>query len=96
MLGRLRMLPSVPEASRVLEQLGSGRELGNAARSVADALRDVPRRPIALVDAVLGWVAAEAVRFRAAPPAPPARLRAGPVDFALVLLAAATVAALLV
>ena len=34
-LSRLRRLPSVPEASRVLDELGSGRQLGTAARSVA-------------------------------------------------------------
>jgi hypothetical protein len=93
-LGRLRRLPSATEASRVMEDLGSGRQLGAAARSVAEALRAVERRPLAILDAVLGWVAAESRRFRPGPAEPAPRLRVGPADVALVALAAAPAAAL--
>jgi hypothetical protein len=93
-LRRLRRLPSVPEASRVLDELGSGRQLGTAAGSALEALRGVDRRPVAVLDAVLDWVAAEAARFRAAPPAPAARLVVRPRDSLLVALAAAPLAAI--
>ena len=57
------------------------------------ALSGVEARPRPVLDAVLGWVAEEAGRYR--PSAPPARLalRARVVDVALVALAAAPVAA---
>ena len=94
-LGRLGRLPSAREASFVMNDLGTGRELVPAARSVVDALRTVERRPIPVLDAVLGWVAAEARRFRPGSAAPPMTLRARPADLALVLLAAAPLAVLL-
>jgi hypothetical protein len=42
-----------------------------------------------VVDAALGWVEAEAGRFRPAPPAAPAVLHAAAADYVLVLLAMA-------
>jgi hypothetical protein len=94
-LGRLRRLPSTREAAVVMDHLGTGRQLGSAARSVMGALRAVERKPIPVLDAVLGWVAAESRRFRpgAAEPAPRLHLRAA--DVALVVLAAAPAAAFL-
>jgi hypothetical protein len=93
-LGRLRRVPAMREASLVLEDLGSGRELGRAARSVLDVLRSVPKRPLPLLDALLGWVAAESGRFRAAPAAAPVRLALRPGDVVLVCLAVLPVLAL--
>jgi hypothetical protein len=93
-LGRLRRLPAAEEAARVMDELGTGRQLGSAARSVVDALRSVERRPVAILDAVLGWVAAESRRFRPGPAEPALRLRAGVADVALVALAVAPAAAL--
>ena len=93
-LRRLRRLPAVPEASRVLDELGSGRQLGRAARSALDALRGVEHRPVAVLDAVLGWVAMEAGRFRATLPAPAIQLAVRPRDCVLVALAAAPLAAI--
>jgi hypothetical protein len=87
-LGRLRRVPAMREASLALEDLGSGRELAGAARSALEVLRSVPKRPLPVLDALLAWVAVEAARFRAAPPAPPARLVLAPVDGVLVALAA--------
>jgi hypothetical protein len=93
-LGRLRRVPAMREAQLVLEGLGSGRELGGAARSLLEVLRSVPRRPLPLLDAVLGWVPAESQRFRAAPAAAPARLAIGFGDLVLVALAALPLLAL--
>jgi hypothetical protein len=86
-LRRLRRLPSVPEASRVLDELASERELGPAARSVVATVRSVPKRPVPLLDAVLKWVAVESGRFRASPPRSAPNLALRPIDIALVLLA---------
>ena len=93
-LRRLRRLPAAREASLVLDELGTGRQLGPAARSVVDALRTVPKRPMPMLDAILGWVAAESARFRAVPPTSPLRLRVRPLDGVLVLLALAPLALL--
>jgi hypothetical protein len=94
-LGRLTRIPSVSEGVRLLDALGSARELGPAARAVVEALRSVPNRPLALLDAVLGWVAAESARFRAPPRLPRPVLSARVRDAALVTLAVAPAAALL-
>ena len=69
-LGRLRRVPSAPEAAAVLERLGHGRELGPAARSLADEVRPATKEMVPFVDAVLGWVHAEAARFRPHEPGP--------------------------
>jgi hypothetical protein len=83
------------EAALVLDDLGSGRELKGAARSVVDLLRAVPKRPLPVLDALLGWVAVESGRFRAAPPAAPARLTLSPGDGMLIALAVLPVLVLL-
>jgi hypothetical protein len=94
-LGRLRRLPSVPEASQVLDRIASDGRLMAAARRLTAALAVVRKRPLPVLDAVLAWVAREAAVFRAGPPRPPsAALRAHPGDWALVVLAAAPAAAL--
>jgi hypothetical protein len=93
-LGRLRRLPSAREAALVMDDLGGGRQLGSAARGVLAALGKVERRPVPVLDAVLGWVAAESRRFRLGAVEPPLRLRARPVDLALLIVTLAPAAAL--
>jgi hypothetical protein len=88
-LRRLQRIPSMHEASGVLDELGSGRELGVAARTAVAELRGVPSRPRPLLDAVLRWVVTESARFRAAPATVPPILSLGVLDLALVALAAA-------
>ena len=85
MLGRLTRLPSAREAAEVMDELGSGKQLGFAVRSVFAALRSTPLRPLPVTDAVLGWVVVESGRFRRAAPAPPLRLQAGTLDVVLVV-----------
>jgi hypothetical protein len=94
-LGRLRRVPAAPEAAQVLDGIASEGRLAAAGRTLAAQLGSVPMRPLAVLDAVLGWVVREAAAFRppAAPP-PALALAAGPLDWALVLLAAAPVLAL--
>jgi hypothetical protein len=86
-LGRLRRAPSAREAVLVMDELGSGRQLGAAARSVLAALRAVPAKPGPLLDAVLAWVAFESRRFRPAVVERQPLLRLRGVDVALVALA---------
>jgi hypothetical protein len=85
-LGRLRRLPSAPEAALVLDQIASEGRLAAAARSLEAQLRGVPKRVVPFVDAVLGWVVTEAAAVR-----PAGRhalvLTAGPLDALLVLAA---------
>jgi hypothetical protein len=89
-LTRLRRLPSVPEGAQLLDELGSGRELGRSARSIAVSLRSLPkRRPVLVLDAVLAWVAAESARFAGGGQAPPSGLAFHMRDLALVVLALA-------
>ena len=86
-LGRLRALPAAPEAARVLDSIGSEGRLAAAGRSLMESLGAVRMRPIEVADAVLGWTAAEAGRFRAAEPAPALVLRVRLIDAVLVLAA---------
>ena len=87
-LGRLRRLPAMPEAVETLDQLGSERRLGDAARSLTERVKVADQQLLALFDAVLAWIAAEAERFQAAlPPAPP-RLAYRPFDAALLTIVA--------
>jgi hypothetical protein len=69
----------------VMDELGSGKQLGPAVRSVAATLGSTPLRPVPVTDAVLGWVVVESRRFHPAAPAPPMRLRARVLDVALVV-----------
>jgi hypothetical protein len=95
-LRRLRALPATREASVVLDELGTGRQLAPAATSLLEELRPVPKTPIPVLDAVFRWVVAESARFRAVPHEVAVRLRARPLDAVLVLLALAPLAALTV
>lgn len=94
-LGRLRRVPSVPEAARVLDELGLGRRLGAAARSLIETLGSVRRRPLAIVDSVLDWVGHESLRFRTVETPPARGLAFGWRDAAMVAVAAVPALALL-
>jgi hypothetical protein len=61
-LWRVRWLPSAREGSRLVTALASDERLGEAARELGEALRDVPQKPLPIADAVTGWVVAEAER----------------------------------
>jgi hypothetical protein len=56
----LRRLPGAEDAASLLGDLDSGRLLAGSATALQDRLRGVRRRPTAVADAVLGWVAQEA------------------------------------
>jgi len=93
-LGRLRRMPSAPEAAEVLDGIASEGRLAAAGRSLTAQLSNAPKRPAALLDAVLGWVAREATAYNPVAPAAPLRLRLRTVDWALVASGAALVLAL--
>ncbi len=95
-LGRLRLVPAVAEAGDLLDELGTGGRLAPSGRALLGALGSARKRPLAVIDAVLGWVATESDRFRASAAAPVARLRLRPSDGALVALAATPGVALMV
>jgi hypothetical protein len=80
----------------VMDDLGTGRQLGSAVRAVMGALRTVEHRPMPVLDAVLGWVSAESRRFRPGAAEPPMRLRVRAVDAVLVALTIAPGAALFI
>ena len=67
-LWRLRRLPSAAEGSRLVVAIASDERLGDAARELGDALRDVPHEPLPVADAVTAWVIAEADRAVAVRP----------------------------
>ena len=89
-----RRVPAMSEASQILDRLGAGGALGASGRALVAQVRDVPRRPAAIAAAVLHWVAAEAGRFRDAPPPrlAPGALRAAWRDRVLVAGVIAAVA----
>ena len=93
-LGRLRRVPAAAEAMLVMDQLGSGRQLGAAARSVLVALKAVPAQVVPVLDAVLGWVAVETRGFRPEVVEGQPELRVRVADAVLVVLAAAPLAVL--
>lgn len=90
-LAKLARIPSLPEASRVLDQLGSAPRLLPAGRALFDALGPARKRPVPLLDAVLGWVERESARFRPAPSELQPRVGLHLRDGLLVALAAAPV-----
>ena len=61
-LWRLRRVPAAAEGSRLTAAIASDKRLVSAGRSLLDAVRDVPHRPLPVADAVSSWVAAEAAR----------------------------------
>jgi hypothetical protein len=86
-LRRARRLPSSAEAAAVFDRLGTRGGLAASGRALVETVRHVPRRPAPLANAVLLWIAVEALRFAPAPTgAAPATLRAGGSDRALVAL----------
>jgi len=91
-LGRLSRVPSVREAAGTLDRIGSEGRLAASGRALVDALREVPRRPLPILDAVLGWVADRSARFAPSAPATPLALRARTVDLVLVLAAGSVLA----
>jgi hypothetical protein len=93
-LGRLRRIPSAPEAAEVLHAIASEGRLAAAGRSLAARLSKAPMRPVALLDSVLAWVVREAAAYSPAPPGDPLRLRARAADWALLASAAALALAL--
>jgi hypothetical protein len=93
-LGRLRRLPSAPEAALVLDRIASEGRLVEAGRALAGRLEGVRKRPLPFLDAVLGWVVRESAAAPPAPPRTPAALAAGPWDGVLLLLAIAPALAL--
>jgi hypothetical protein len=91
-LGRLRRVPAAPEAAEVLDGIASEGRLAAAGRTLASELGSVPMRPVPILDAVLGWVVREAAAFRPPAARPPAMaLAIGPLDWIVVLVAAAPV-----
>jgi hypothetical protein len=88
-LGRLRRVPSAPEAADVLDTIASEGRLAAAGRALAARLSDAPKRPVPLLDAVLAWVIREAAAYEPPAPAPSMRLRARTVDYILLASAAA-------
>jgi hypothetical protein len=89
MLGRLQWVPAVREARMTLDGLDVRGGVSAPARDLAGRLGRVPARPVAITDAVVGWVASEALARscdRATPDPPPLRVRAG--DRALMGLSA--------
>jgi hypothetical protein len=93
-LGRLRRIPSAPEATEVLEAIASEGRLAAAGRALAADLSKAPKRPFALLDAVLAWVVREATAFRPAASAASLGLRARAADWALLASALALALAL--
>jgi hypothetical protein len=93
-LGRLRAIPGMPEAVSVLDRIGSEGRLVAAGRSLVASVRAVPKRPVPILDAVLGWVSRESASFRPEVAAPAPGLATSPLDWALVALATAPALAL--
>jgi hypothetical protein len=82
-LGRLRRVPAATEAASVLDSIAAEGRLAAAGRTLAGRLSSSPKRPRALVDAVLAWVIREAGAFRPAAAARPLSLAARPADWVL-------------
>jgi hypothetical protein len=93
-LGKLRAIPSLPEAAVVLDGIAAEGRLAAAGRSLAERLGDVSWRPIPFCDAVLAWVVSEARAFRPEPPGASLALAIRTSDLVLVLLAPLPAAAL--
>jgi hypothetical protein len=68
----------------VLDSIASEGRLAAAARSLAARVGEAPKRPRALLDAVLGWVVRESDAFAPAPVAAPLALSARAGDWVLV------------
>ena len=64
----------------MLDAIASEGRLAAAGRALAARLSETPKRPAALLDAVLAWVIREAAAYEPPPPAAPLRLRARALD----------------
>ncbi|HEV2074618.1 MAG TPA: hypothetical protein VGR10_00095 [Thermoleophilaceae bacterium] len=95
-LRRLRRIPSLDEACAVLEELGATMRLTASGRALFGSLGSVRKRPLPVLEAVLGWVRSEAGRFRPEQSSAQASLGLRPSDAVLVATAAATALALVV
>jgi hypothetical protein len=95
-LGRMRRLPSAPEAAEVLDAIASEGRLAAAGRALTERLSGSPKRPAALLDTVLAWVIREAAAYQPPAPASPLRLRLSAHDWALMASAAAPCMALVI
>jgi hypothetical protein len=95
-LGRLRRVPSAPEAAEVLDAIASEGRLASAGRALTARVSEAPKRPAALLDAVLAWVIREAAAHEPPPPAGRLKLRARATDWALLASSAAPCVALVI
>jgi hypothetical protein len=59
---RLRKVPAMPEAARVLDDIESEGRLAEAGRALEHQLRGIEKRPVPLLDAVVRWVVSESQR----------------------------------
>jgi hypothetical protein len=59
---RLRKVPAMPEAARVLDDIESEGRLAAAGRALEQQLRGIEKRPVPLLDAVVRWVVSESQR----------------------------------
>ncbi len=78
----------------MLDAIASEGRLAAAGRALAAHLSEAPKRPAALLDAVLAWVIREATTYEAPALAAPLRLRARALDYALIASAATPALAL--
>lgn len=88
-LGRLRRIPSLPEAARVMDRLDSDRQMWASARSALETFDAANKRPIQLLDASLAWAEREAAGFKPLPPVQRQQLSVRLRDGLLVVLAVA-------
>jgi hypothetical protein len=88
-------VPAAQEAGEVLDQIASEGRIAEAGRTLADRLSGVPKRPVAFLDAILGWVVRESSNHRPPPSAAPQTLRTRARDAALIALAVAPLATLI-
>jgi hypothetical protein len=99
MLLHLGRVPGARQAGEILSELDSGALLEGSARTLRERLRGVAAAPMAIVTAVLTWVAEEAQSLPIHEPRPASQLRLRPRDATLVisvLLPATALAAVLV
>jgi hypothetical protein len=82
---RLRRLRTAGELRTALDAISGDRRMGAAIRALIDELRVAGSDVVAVLDAAIAWIAAEASRFRPGSPLPRSRLSPGPLDGLLLL-----------
>jgi hypothetical protein len=87
-LVRLRRLRTAGELRTALDAIEGDRRMGAAIRTLIDEMRVAGSDVVAVLDAAIAWIAAEASRFRPGPPLSRPRLSPGPLDGLLLLGAA--------